>query len=462
MALPALAFCLLFIAWLLWRECHRRPSVSAALWIPTFLLLILGSRPVSMWLGGSFAGGNDAERSPLEQFFYLSVLVGSFIVASSRGVKWGRLFATNPALMLFYVYFALSVFWSGDPVGSSKRLFKDFGLLFVISVILSEKHPLEAIRAVYVRCACVLFPLSVVCIRYFPNIARGFSIEGQPEYTGVTTQKNTLGEIILVFSLFLVWDCLEIRSARSKQLSSRIPWDRLVLLLMGVWLLDMAQSKTALICLLIGVALIVRNGWLASRLINRTVLIGALSVPYLMFFAQRFSSLIAPVVEALGRNMTFTGRADIWQHITAQTVDPLVGAGYWNFWGGKGGLAISQAMQTTVPNAHCGYLDIYLDGGVIGLALLFFLLVARGKRLIANQHGNRFQQVRFAVVIVMIFYNLSESMFARLSLLWFTTLLVLIDFPTLKAAVTKTRMPAPGANKNIKLSTTELPQWANQ
>ena len=30
-----------------------------------------------------------------------------------------------------------------------------------------------------------------------------------------------------------------------------------------------------------------------------------------------------------------------------------------------------QAMNTGIPSAHCGYLDIYLDGGLFGLFLLF-------------------------------------------------------------------------------------------
>jgi len=407
--------------------------------------------------------GNDAERSPLDQAFYLSILALSWIVVSLRQVKWHKLFAANAWIMLLYLFFAVSVLWSDDLVGSSKRLFKDFGMVSVISVILSEKDPLEAIRAVYFRCACVLFPLSVVVIRYFPNIGRGYTIAGEPMFSGVTTQKNTLGEIILVFSLFLIWDCLEARPAGAKRPWIGTQWDRLVLLLMGVWLLNMSQSKTALMCLLIGVSLILRRGWLASSVrINKMVLFGALSIPFLLLFTQQINSIIAPVVEALGRNMTFTGRSEIWEHITFATVNPLVGAGYWNFWGGKGGLAISQAMNTAVPNAHNGYLDIYLDGGLIALVLLFCVLVTSGKRLIANLHLNRYQRVRFAVLIVMIFYNLTESTFARLTPIWFTTLLVLIEFPPLKTGMRKSQGSLHRGNEGIRSSTADFLRCANQ
>lgn len=461
MANPALICCLVFIAFLLRRDSRRRSSLSWAIWIPTFFLLIVGSRSLSLWLGGSQSWGasglaNDAETSPIDQLFFFSTLACSLGVAISRRVKFGKFFAANIPLMLFYLYFAVSVSWSEDPLGSTKRLIKDFGLLFVISVILSEKNPREAIRAVYVRCACILFPLSAVFIKWFPKMARSFTVEGTPMYTGVTTQKNTLGEIVLVFSLFLIWDYLETRPAKWRW--KQFPWDHLLLLVMGVWLLQMCQSKTALMCLVLGTGLLLRSGWLASKVVSQVVLIGTLALPYLVFFAERYNSLIAPVVEAVGRNMTFTGRTDIWQHITATTVNPLIGAGYYNFWGGTGGLRVNEAMHQIIPNAHNGYVDMYLDGGVIGLILLFFMLVAYGRRLMNRLRDDRFQRLRFAVLIVVMVYNLSESMYARVSPIWFTTLLVLVDFPYTRIPRKKNPGPLRSERDHMTLATADLPR----
>jgi exopolysaccharide production protein ExoQ len=438
MASIALFLSLAFSTWFIVRDIRRRRSVSGAIWIPTILVLILGSRAVSLWFesDAQFVGlRNDAQRSMLDEAFFLLVLVGSWLIASSRGVKWGRFLVANPALVLLYLFFAISILWSGDPFGSTKRLLKDFGELFVIAVILSEKDPLEAMQAAYFRCASLLFPLSIVFVRYYPRLGRAYSAGGELMITGVTTQKNSLGEIVLVFSLFLVWDCLDAHPARMGTSGTKIPWDRLVLLLMGAYLVQLSQSKTALTCLLIGLALIVRSGWLASKPISRMVLAGAMSVPVLLFFTQQFSSVIAPLIEALGRDMTFTGRTDIWAHITATTVNPLIGAGYWNFWGGKGGHAIELAMRTVVQSAHCGYLDIYLDGGWIAISLLLTLLLTSGRRLIKGLQRNRFQRVRFAILIVIIIYNISESMFFRITPIWFATLLAMVEFPSLDGAV---------------------------
>jgi len=399
-------------------------------------MLILASRPLSLWFGASLRdeSGNTAERSPLDQIFFFSVLCTSLLVALSRRIKWGKLFSQNKLLIVFYLFFAISICWSGDPAGSTKRLTKDFGLLFVAAILLSEKRPFDAIRAMYVRCAAVLLPLSVVLIRYFPQLGRDYTIAGEPMVTGVTIQKNNLGEITLIFGIFLLWDCLEFRDMGPRRSWKNVPWDKLVLLVLAIYLLWLSQSKTSLIALLISIFLIVRSGTFNSRKVSWAVLCSALSLPFLMFFAQQLRSIISPLVEAAGRNMTFTGRTDIWAHINLYTVNPWIGAGYWNFWGGVGGEAISNAMRTPIPNAHCGYMDMYLDGGILGLIVLFIFLLGYGTRLIASQRASRYAKVRFAVLIALIFCNLFETTFARIGPIWFTTLLMILEFPFRKAA----------------------------
>lgn len=444
MPIVALTISLTFSVVLIVRDCMRRSSVSALVWIPTALVMILASRPVSLWLSGRGAtlgleDANALRSSVADQLFYLCVLGGAFLVASFRGTKWGKLFTSNTALMLFYLYFAMSVLWSTDPSGSTKRLIKDFGLLFAVAVLYSEKDPLQAMRAVYLRSAYLLLPLSVVFIKYFPNYGRAYASAGVMMFTGVTPQKNSLGETVLFFTLFIIWEYLEMRPTPSIRKLSRFPWDLALLLLMGMWLLRLSQSKTALVCTFVGIFLIVRGGWLLSKAVSRIALIGALALPFLVFFSQQFSEVVTPLLHALGRDSTFTGRADIWKHITLDTVNPLIGEGFWNFWGGPGGLRVNEAMNEVIPNAHNGYMDIYLDGGFIGLIVLFLLLVVCGRRIIKHlrpgSDPNHYQRMKFAVLIAAIIYNMSESTFARVGLVWFTTLLMIAEDLPLRATL---------------------------
>lgn len=442
MHIIGLFLCLLFGAWLVIRDCRRRRNLSTALWLPTLMLLVLASRPVSLWLSGTHQDvvemGNEASGNLIDQLFYVFMLGSSFAVAVNRRTKWGKLFSANMMITVLYLYFALSVCWSGDPSGSVKRLVKDFGLIFTVAVIYSEEEPLQAIRAVYMRCAAVLLPLSVVLIKWFPAYSREYARNGDISVTGVTMQKNTLGEIIMLFIMFLIWDYVELRPPGVRSWWRRPSWDHVVLIAAGAWLLRLSHSKTALLCLLVGAAIFLRGAAFRSKAVNRTILFVALSLPILLFFSGEFHSVIAPLIGVLGRSMTFTGRADIWAHIDLKTVDPIIGAGYWNFWGGPGGAAIMREMTTIIPNAHNGYLDMYLDGGFIGITILFFVLLCSGLHIMGQFRGpyGRFARLRFAVLIVVIIYNLSESTYARLGTSWFTALVVMLDFPVLSVAKT--------------------------
>ena len=244
--------------------------------------------------------------------------------------------------------------------------------------------------------------------------------------------------MVLLFSLFLLWDFFEGRPTINLIRIRPVPWNLLFMLLMGFWLLRLSMSKTSLMSLTVSAVLLLRGKKLMSRKISRAVLTAALALPILVFFSQQFSDVIAPLLGALGRDTTFTGRTEIWSHITLSTVNPLIGSGYWNFWGGPGGLAFNESLHEVIPNAHNGYIDIYLDGGFIGLALLLFFLVANGgrfaKRIGNSADSDRYQRMKFAVLIAAIIFNLSESVFARMDPLWFTTLLMIYEFP-MKAAV---------------------------
>ena len=423
-----------FIAWLLLRDSKRRPGLSWAVWIPTIMVFTLDSRMPSEWLGqqSSSSGGfsNDASGALVDQVFSLGIIVASLVVVMTRRIKWGKLVAANKPMLIFYGYFLVSATWSLYPSDSVIRLVKLFGMsVVVILVILSEKDPMGALRAAYVRSACVAIPLSVLFIKYAGQFGRQYARNGDVTYTGVAIQKNSFGQMLLVSLLFLVWDHLQSRPLGAKKWWKGMRWDCVVLLLMGAWLIRLSQSQTSFICLLVALGLLLRRGYLASPRVNRMAFYTALALPFLLFCTQQFDSFIAPVLTALGRDATFTGRTDIWKHITLASVNPLLGAGFWNFWGGPGGHAIVVAMNTPVPNAHDGYLDMYLDGGFLGLIVLFCLLFVSGRRMLGRFFPTGYQGLRFALLVILIVSNLTETSFGRPSAIWFAALIGLLNYP---------------------------------
>ena len=150
------------------------------------------------------------EGSPIDALFFMVMIFAAAVVVSNRKPDWSAFFSKNWPIILFYSYLLISVVWAADPLVSFKRWFKEVGNIMIVMVILTEQNPQQAFRAVFVRCAYVLIPLSFIFVRYFPDLGRMYNIHsGELEAIGVTFQKNSLGAMILVTALVTVWDLVE-------------------------------------------------------------------------------------------------------------------------------------------------------------------------------------------------------------------------------------------------------------
>src|SRR5215468_729214 len=174
----ALLACLLFIAWLFRRDLKRSKNVSHAIWIPFLWAAILGSRPVSIWLGGgvSMTSNDDyLEGSPLDRNFFLLLIGAGIVVLLKRRPQWDVLFRRNWGLFLFYAFWGLSALWSDYTMVAFKRWIKECGHLVMVLVVLTEKDPAAAFKSVLARCAYILVPVSVLFIRYYPDLGRFYT-----------------------------------------------------------------------------------------------------------------------------------------------------------------------------------------------------------------------------------------------------------------------------------------------
>jgi len=403
-----------------WRLCRRdtamRDGISPALWIPTIWVGLLASRPLSSWVGGG-EGGDSLDGNATDRLFYLIMMGASFYVLSKRRVNWSIILSRNWAIFLFYGYLLVSVLWAEFPFVSFKRWFKELGNIIVALVVLTEVNPSQAIRAVFARCAYLLIPMSYVFIRWLSDLGRRYSPHtGELEVTGVTTQKNNLGALVLVCGLILLWDLLEFFK-EDKETRRKHRFDILVrcgLLTVGGYLLYLSDSKTTIVCLVVSVLLLLAT--LIPPFKTRPAAIGVVSLVGLLGLGllEWLFGIKQAAVEGLGRDMTFTGRTDVWRELLNLNTDPTFGTGYLSFWS-------DQSYRVKVPewvasSAHNGYLEIYIDGGWIGVFFLALMLVVVGiqvfKRLAT---GGTFAVVCFAIFLAVLIDNFSESYFARMT-----------------------------------------------
>ncbi|MDP3068885.1 MAG: O-antigen ligase family protein [Opitutaceae bacterium] len=427
---------LLFAAWLIRRDIAMRPGLSLGLWIPTLWVGIIASRPVSAWIG--FGGSADTlDGSPADRMFYLTMIVAAFITLSRRAFSMQWVLARSWPVVLFYAFLLLSVLWANSLESSFKRWFKETGNIMIALVILTEANPMQAIRAVFVRCALVLIPLSLIFIRYFPDLGRRYSQHsGQMEATGVTFQKNSLGTMLLVCGIVFIWDWMERSRTNDKNWTAIDRGVALAIMGISVWLFFLCDSKTSMVALGVAAILLAAIRMPAfHRRISAFGIFGVAAVAALITM-DSLVGVTQTIVTALGRDMTFTGRTEVWRELFAVGTDPLFGTGFMSFWDDR-------FYQAKLPNwiafsAHNGYIEIYLAGGMIGVGFLGLMLLGVG--VIINRdlkRGGSYALVRFAVFVAVLIANIFESNFACMTPLGFLFLVVAIGYATPQAEFTE-------------------------
>lgn len=424
----ALLICGAFVSWLFRRAKLTRNRFSFGLVLTTVWLMILSSRPMSFWVGGG-TGGNNLDGNPVDRILYFVMIVAALFVLQRRRFQWGQFIANNWVLCLFYLYLLLTVAWSEFPFVTFKRWFKEVGGLCFSMIIFSEEDdPLEALVTVFMRCAYVLLPLSVIFIKYFPEWGREYTKGGFPMATGVTDQKNSLGQIVLVFSLVIVWVLSKRSSFKWQELKESGAVWHIIVLLIGLWLLVKSDSKTALICLFVGCGIIwVKKIPLLKYRPGVVVLLCLLGGPLFLGLDAMFN-LKEPILQMLGRDSSLTGRTAIWETVRANPVNPLLGEGYLMYWDRVKEVRVGD-LTTSMNTAHNGYIEVYLHGGFIAIVLLSLFLITVAVRTSREFLDNDYGRLAFSFFVVILIYNFSESVFALRGPLWFAFLTICIRYP---------------------------------
>jgi O-antigen ligase len=423
-----------FILWLFIRDRKRSATVSAAAWLPLIWAAIIGSRPITLWFGGALSMETPDEYlkgSPIDMMIFLSLIVAGALVLVRRRVNWNALFASNVWLLIFFLYCGLSVAWSDYPFVGLKRWIKDLGNLVMVLVILSEEDPVQAVKTVFARCGFLLLPLSVLFIKYYPDLGRYYSRwSWTPVYCGVTTEKNALGCLVMVCGLFLTWELFGTRWRGPNATAKVDVFSRALLVAMMFWLLSKADSSTSLVCWVMGAVIIyvLRFRFAMRQIRSLGTYTLVLSLALLSLYA--IPGLLGFLVGMLGKNVTFTGRTDLWADLLSEHINPLMGTGYQSFWLGERAEVMWEKYYFHPNQAHNGYIETYLNGGFLGAACLLAWLAAAGRDIKRDLlRGHEYAKVRFAVLVIGVFYNWTEAVFNRLSLVWFVLLLAAVNYP---------------------------------
>jgi exopolysaccharide production protein ExoQ len=363
----ATAFCFLAIATFFFLD-RDKARVSVALLIPILWLSICASRTVGQWLEGRV--GAEASSSELEEgsSFDASVFAGlalaGFSVLIRRRRQVVKVLRANGPLLCFFLYCAVSVCWSDFPMTAFKRWIKATGDLAMVLVVFTDPRPRAAMRRFLTWPGFVLLPLSILLIRYYPTLGRGWSEwTGEAYNVGVATGKNGLGYVCLIFGLGSFWCILSTIRRGFKEHSRRTLLANAAVLTLAFYLFHLADSATSLGCLVFGGVVML----LASRPTmrrNRVLIHSLVAFVLLLVLVALFLMPSLGLTAAVGRDSSLTGRTRIWSIVLPLAVNPVFGAGYESFWLGSASESdLGRQRAASQPGAQ------WLSRGLFGFRL---------------------------------------------------------------------------------------------
>lgn len=395
----------------------RRTFLFRWLEYATYFLLFtfLTGAFLGLWMrlskGPEAVGLASAEGDPIIRITLLGAYLLVVVWGISSSLQVLRLFLRAPLLILLLVWAFLSVVWSEAPDVTIRRTVA-LALGVLVAAVLVLRLDFWEFLSLLAWVFLISLGASFLIGFALPELGRVPEPRGEP-WVGVFVQKNLLGRAALLGALVFTWLLL---GGRRRVLGG-------VGLFLALFLLYASESRAAQMLLLfailwIGILVLarrLRRIW-PAYLAAFVLLVGGVGVG-LMTNLER-------VAELTGRDLTLTGRVPLWEIVWGYIQErPLLGYGYGGFWLEETyGIAVSALAGWSVPHSHNGYLDLWLDLGLVGFVLgLLLLLGALGHWWRAYMQTGASEPLFWLTIWAFFFmYNFAESAFVRFnSLLWF-------------------------------------------
>ncbi|WP_424812490.1 O-antigen ligase family protein [Roseococcus sp. YIM B11640] len=302
---------------------------------------------------------------------------------------------------------AASVLWSQAPAATMRRA-AALGTLVLFAAAILHRLGLERFMRVVVGTTILASIAGLAEAVLRPEL--GFDTgEYANAIRGIFFQKNNFGFALLAGTLALSFLILERGRPRA--------WDVAIFLFLLVMLV-LSRSTTAL---LLSVA--VTGGTVVALGLDRG---GAWTAATLVLMAVGGTlallaiTLLGPsgLFEAVGKDDTLTGRTYIWAEVRhAISLRPYLGYGYNAFWlhGSHAAELLHQRVGWQAPTAHSGYLDVTLQLGMFGPALVLLLnAITIWRAILAMRDGYR-RRAFWVLILSTVYaiYNYSESLLLR-------------------------------------------------
>jgi O-antigen ligase len=335
----------------------------------------------------------------LRQVFWLSVYGTTALLLM---VRWQGAIAVAQRAKLLWLLLGivfLSIVWSDAPSVSIRQSVALMGTT-LFGIYLATRYRLKE----QLHLLGWVFGIAAVLSLIFAIALPSYGLQNGQSWQGIYHHKNLLGRIM---ALGVVTFLLNAQAQRSYRW---LCWGG-VALSTGLLLLSNSKTSWALLAVSIAFLLVYRILRLYYKLAVPVLSIALIAAGGLFIMAVAQAEAI---VGSVGKDLTFSGRTELWSLVIPKIQNRFwLGYGYGGFWRGwSGESADIWFLEPWLPkHAHNGYIDLWLEIGVIGLVIfaIGMLLVLYRATLWVSFTRTAEYLLPLAFLNFVLLYNLTES-----------------------------------------------------
>lgn len=318
------------------------------------------------------------------------------------------------AMAVLALYWGASMLWSINPSLTFKKLVV-LGLTGTAAVGVARQRTLHELMILLSAISATF-----IVVGFVAEILQGNFQPARSEYRFIgTSHPNTLGGYAAICCL-----AAPVYSRYRRGISS---WS-VAIFVLGIITLWLTRSRTSLLGVVIALTTIrfvtlppQRRTFLVSMAALGLSIVGlVVTVSTPKTWAALFDAA------AMGRSKhvgSLTGRVPLWDELTHFVADrPLLGHGYLGFWDANRVEYLSDLFGWEIPHGHNMYLDVTVDGGIVGLMLFLGVLLLGLQRSVSRYRRTRDLGVAFVtgLIVFAAVHGGGESLFKLPTFLMFS------------------------------------------
>ncbi|MGJ5674901.1 MAG: O-antigen ligase family protein [Nostochopsis sp.] len=343
-----------------------------------------------------------------------------FFVIFARGKRFLYVATRDIFLLLLLSLAVASLFWSNNPESTAYQLRFLFRSSLLGVYLAMQYSPREQISLLSWT-AGISMILSLGSVFLFPSFGTASLLDGGLAWIGIYSHKQTFGRQLGLFALIFVVGYLD-------EKSYKLP--TIIGFLLVLFLALNSNSKTALLMIIFSLLIVLFYKINKQRHIRLLIFL-VFSLLAIIITVLLTANLKFIVVDLLGKNLELNGRTPLWSlSIEKGLEQPWLGYGYAGFWGSPAsdyvfknswaGLDERASLSATSFHAHNGYVDIFLQLGLIGLLTFFVNLFLTLKRVIILFIYSRSIEYAWMLQFIALFclLNFSDSCILLVNTFW--------------------------------------------